>query len=60
MALEMRTVCERGDAALALDGIAYICGYERTFCAPCATTIDAVCPNRGGELTPRPRRTRPV
>ena len=35
MALEMRTECERCDAALAEDGDAVICSYECTFCRPC-------------------------
>ncbi|WP_040686015.1 DUF1272 domain-containing protein [Nocardia vinacea] len=60
MALEVRAVCERCDVALAPDGLAHICSYECTFCDPCTTAMNAVCPNCGGELTRRPRRTRPV
>ncbi len=56
MALEMRTVCERCDAPLAMDGEAHICSHECTFCATCAGAMDATCPNCGGELVPRPRR----
>jgi hypothetical protein len=57
MALEMRSVCERCGAALAHDGEAAICSYECTFCAPCAAELGHVCPNCGGELVPRPRRS---
>jgi hypothetical protein len=56
MALEMRTACERCNAALTPDGAAGICSYECTFCADCADALDARCPNCGGELVVRPRR----
>jgi hypothetical protein len=56
MALEMRSVCERCDAALAPDGGARICSFECTFCAACAGAMNGVCPNCGGELVARPRR----
>jgi hypothetical protein len=57
MALEMRSVCERCGAALTADGGAFVCSYECTFCPTCATAMQRVCPNCGGELVPRPRRT---
>jgi uncharacterized protein len=57
MALEMRTECERCGRRLEPDGPARICSYECTFCAECAEAMDGVCPNCGGELVPRPRRT---
>jgi hypothetical protein len=57
MALEMKSECERCGAALAADGEARICSYECTFCAACAAENEHVCPNCGGELVPRPRRT---
>jgi hypothetical protein len=57
MALEMRTTCERCDAPLAAGGEAFICSYECTFCRACAESLAHVCPNCGGELVPRPRRT---
>jgi uncharacterized protein len=57
MALEMRTACERCLAALAPDGAARICSYECTFCADCADAMGGICPNCGGELVPRPRRS---
>lgn len=57
MALEMRERCERCEsAALPHDGVARICSYECTFCAPCADAMGGICPNCSGELTPRPRR----
>jgi hypothetical protein len=56
MALEMRTACERCAAALTPEGEATICTFECTFCPDCATALDHVCPNCGGELVPRPRR----
>ena len=58
MALEMREVCERCDAALYVDGEAWMCSYECSFCTPCANSMNAVCPNCGGELVRRPRRIR--
>ncbi|HEX7525227.1 MAG TPA: DUF1272 domain-containing protein [Gaiellaceae bacterium] len=57
MALEMRTVCERCEAPLAPDGDARICSFECTFCVDCTQVLDGVCPNCGGELVPRPRRS---
>jgi uncharacterized protein len=56
MALEMRTVCERCDAALAPDGDAVICSFECTFCTACGETMEHVCPNCAGELVARPKR----
>ena len=56
MALEMRAVCERCDAALAPEGNAVICSYECTFCRACAEQMDYVCPNCSGELVLRPKR----
>jgi hypothetical protein len=57
MALEMRSECEKCAAALTPDGQARICSYECTFCASCADEMGGTCPNCGGELLPRPRRT---
>ena len=57
MALEMRTECEKCAAALAPDGQARICSFECTFCPSCADEMDSKCPNCGGELVTRPRRT---
>ena len=56
MALEMRDRCERCHAPLPHEGEAYICSYECTFCASCATATGTTCPNCGGELVRRPRR----
>ena len=55
--LEMRPACERCDRALPLDGDARICSYECTFCPACSEEMSGRCPNCGGELLPRPRRT---
>jgi hypothetical protein len=56
VSLEMRSECERCNAALEDDGIAFICSYECTFCATCTSDMDNICPNCGGELVARPRR----
>ena len=39
------------------DGVGYICSYECTYCASCVDKMSYVCPNCGGELVRRPRRT---
>ena len=57
MALEMRTACERCGAVLEQDGEAVICSYECTFCVPCGVAMSHVCPNCGGELVARPKRS---
>ena len=57
MSLEMKSPCERCGGSLAQDGPAFICSHECTFCEGCAVEIDGVCPNCGGELVRRPRRT---
>jgi len=54
--LEMRPLCERCNSPLPHEARAFICSYECTFCANCATQVRAVCPNCGGELVARPRR----
>ena len=56
MALEMRSVCEKCNRELQLDGEAFVCSYECTFCGDCSAAMSAVCPNCGGELVRRPRR----
>ena len=56
MSLEMRAECERCHAALSVDGPAFICSFECTFCAECTGSMKHVCPNFGGELVARPRR----
>jgi hypothetical protein len=55
--LEMRAACERCHSALAVDGDARICSYECTFCPACADEMGSRCPNCGGELLTRPRRS---
>ncbi len=59
MALEMKSACEKCESPLAADGAAFICSYECSFCGPCTGDMDRICPNCGGELVPRPRRTKP-
>jgi uncharacterized protein len=49
MALEMHTSCERCGIALAQEGEATI--------ADCAVAMGHGCPNCGGELVRRPRRS---
>ena len=56
MGLELKSECEKCGAKLALDGVAYICSYECTYCGSCAGQMNFVCPNCEGELVPRPRR----
>ncbi len=56
--LQLRPGCECCDIDLPADSdAAYICSFECTFCARCATdTLRGKCPNCGGELVRRPRR----
>ncbi|HTI16318.1 MAG TPA: DUF1272 domain-containing protein [Trinickia sp.] len=56
--LELRPGCECCDKDLPPDSSeARICSFECTFCAACASNVlKGVCPNRAGELVPRPRR----
>lgn len=56
MPLEMRRICEKCHAALTLDGEAFICSHECTFCPDCTRSLKGVCPNCGGELVRRPKR----
>ncbi len=57
MALEMKQDCEKCETGLRPDGEAWICSYECTFCGPCTMDMARVCPNCGGELVRRPKRT---
>jgi hypothetical protein len=57
MALEMKLECEKCGRPLAAQDEAFICNCECTFCVSCAKQMNAVCPNCGGELVRRPRRT---
>jgi hypothetical protein len=56
--LQLRPNCECCNADLAGDSDdAYICSFECTFCARCASgALAGKCPNCGGELVRRPRR----
>ncbi|PYX06211.1 MAG: pyridoxamine 5'-phosphate oxidase family protein [Acidobacteria bacterium] len=55
--LAMKNICEHCHKNLTLDAIAYICSYECTYCVDCTAGFDFICPNCGGELVKRPRRT---
>ncbi|MBV9617900.1 MAG: DUF1272 domain-containing protein [Verrucomicrobia bacterium] len=55
MALEMKKECEKCGRPLPANGEAFICTYECTFCRDCATLMESICPNCGGELVERPR-----
>ncbi|MFC8964785.1 DUF1272 domain-containing protein [Streptomyces sp. NBC_01281] len=58
MALEMRDRCERCERPLLIEASsARICSYECTFCVSCSDAMQDTCPNCGGELVARPRRT---
>lgn len=59
MGLEMRAACEKCGGALGMQGDAYICSYECTFCASCSAQMKQLCPNCGGELLRRPQRQAP-
>jgi len=39
-----------------MDGLAFICSYECTFCEKCTDSMHNTCPNCGGELVRRPKR----
>jgi hypothetical protein len=56
--LELRPNCECCDRDLPPDSKeARICTYECTFCAACADNVlKGVCPNCGGNFSPRPIR----
>lgn len=56
--LELRPNCEACDADLPpTANNALICTFECTFCVQCAETkLAYICPNCGGNLTPRPIR----
>ncbi|MFC3530969.1 DUF1272 domain-containing protein [Vogesella facilis] len=56
--LALRPGCECCDRDLPGDSAeALICSFECTFCRDCAAAMQQVCPNCGGELLPRPRRS---
>ncbi len=57
--MQLRPNCECCDLDLPGDSdAAYICSFECTFCASCAQDkLAGKCPNCGGELVRRPRRS---
>jgi len=56
--LELRPNCELCDRDLPFDSEdSMICTFECTFCRDCVETkLSGVCPNCGGNFTPRPIR----
>ena len=56
--LELRPNCECCDKDLFLVVfVALICTFECTFCADCVDNVlGGICPNCGGNFTPRPIR----
>ncbi|WP_054310100.1 DUF1272 domain-containing protein [Mesorhizobium sp. 1M-11] len=56
--LELRPGCECCDRNLPPDAAdAMICTFECTFCADCVETVlKGICPNCGGNFSPRPIR----
>ena len=58
MALALKPACEKCAAPLPVDSAAArICSFECTFCVECANALGGRCPNCGGELVARPRRS---
>ena len=57
--LELRSHCECCGKDLAPDAVdARICSFECTFCAACVESrLGGACPNCGGDLQVRPRRS---
>lgn len=57
--LQLRPNCECCNKDLAAESAeARICSFECTFCASCADSVlGGKCPNCGGELVTRPRRS---
>ena len=58
--LELRPNCEHCDRSLPPDSPeAMICSFECTFCIACVEDfIGNACPNCGGNLCPRPIRSK--
>jgi uncharacterized protein len=55
MALKMKKECGKCGRTLPANGEAFICRYECTFCRDCTNSMNAICPNCGGELVRRQR-----
>lgn len=56
--LKMKNRCESCKTKLDLTSSAFICSYECTYCADCATRMRHICPNCSGNLVERPKRTK--
>ncbi|MEW2071872.1 DUF1272 domain-containing protein [Streptomyces sp. NPDC007346] len=55
--LKMRPRCMKCTSPLGPAAEAYICSYECTWCPSCRAGFTDGCPNCGGEVVRRPRRT---
>jgi hypothetical protein len=51
--LKMKTACEKCHKTI--NGDAYICVHECTFCKECTDDMKSICPNCSGELVRRPK-----
>ena len=50
---QVKDKCEKCARPLPLPTDAFCCSFQCTFCPDCATAMSRVCPNCGGELSPR-------
>jgi hypothetical protein len=50
-----KVACEKCAAPLPAHTDGYSCSFQCTFCEPCASATQFVCPNCGGALTARSR-----
>ncbi len=58
--LMMKRSCERCRKPIPIDGTAFICSYECTYCASCTALLHERCMNCGGKLVVRPPRANPA
>ena len=58
ISLKMNDRCQSCEASTPMDGVAWICSHECTFCDSCRQGMER-CPNCSGELVRRPRREPP-
>lgn len=57
MVLLMKSECEKCLQRIEELETAYICVHECTFCHDCTKKMDHICPNCGGELVRRPKKS---
>lgn len=53
MSPEIRVAYQCCEATLRHGGPAFVCGYECSFCEGCATVMNRICLNCGGEIVRR-------